>query len=165
MTSTPPPTPPLSPAQVSVIAAYARGATSSSQVSAQLGISDRAIRGHIQRAARRAGITGRPLPALVDYAYRHRYFDDIPDLAITNRATPSRLRLPGSQRRTLQCLAQGMSTGATARELGVKRETAREYRNRLYARLGTVYAYRAVALGWQHGILGQARALEEATRR
>jgi len=151
----------LSPTQVQVIAAYARGAATS-EVSARLGISQRAIRHHIQRAAARAQIAGRPLPGLVDYAYRHGYFDDIPDLAVKTPGAPPRLRLPRSQQRTLQYMAQGLSTGATARDLGVSRETARVYRNRLFERLGTVCAYHAVALGWQHNLLP---AREEAAGR
>ncbi|MCI3277581.1 helix-turn-helix transcriptional regulator [Streptomyces cylindrosporus] len=148
---------PLSPAQVRVIAAYACGG-STATLTADLGMSERTIRRHVQRAARRATISNRVLPGLVDYAYRHGYFADIPDLAIKPRTPPPHLRLPISQLRTLQYMAQGLSTGATARKLGIKRESARAYRDRLYERLGTTCAYRAVALGWQWGLLGPANS-------
>ncbi|MCX5239751.1 LuxR C-terminal-related transcriptional regulator [Streptomyces prunicolor] len=143
----------LTPAQTGVIAGYARGHRMQ-QVAAELGISPRAVRGHVSRAARRTGIEGRSLGALVDHAYRHGDFDTIPDLAIKTQPVPPALRMPRSLRRTLQCIARGLSTSATAQELGVSRATAREYRRRLYEQLGTTLPPRAVALGWQWRLLG-----------
>ncbi|WP_019060021.1 LuxR C-terminal-related transcriptional regulator [Streptomyces prunicolor] len=145
----------LTPAQTGVIACYARG-HGTQQVAAELGISPRAVCGHVSRAARRTGIEGRSLGALVDHAYRHHDFDGIPDLAVKTQAVPPALRMPGSLRRTLQCTARGLSTSATAHELGVGKATVREYRRRLYERLGTTLPPRAVALGWQWRLLGAA---------
>ncbi|MFI1535506.1 LuxR C-terminal-related transcriptional regulator [Streptomyces anandii] len=142
----------LTPAQIRVIAGYARG-LQAAQIATDLGISPRAIRGHVGRAARRTGTTGRPYAALIDHAYRHRDFDDFPDLAV-KAATPPELRLERCLRRTLECLARGMSTNATAQALGVSKATAREYRHRLYRRLGTTHPPHAVALAWQNRLLG-----------
>lgn len=151
----------LTPAQIGVIAGYARGHRTQG-VAADLGISPRAVRGHVSRAARRTGTEGRSLSALVDHAYRHGDFDDFPDLAIKSQPVPAVLRLPRSLKRTLQCIARGLSTSATAIELRIGRATVREYRRRLYERLGTTLPPRAVALGWQWKLLGAVATVEGA---
>ncbi|MFI5880883.1 LuxR C-terminal-related transcriptional regulator [Streptomyces sp. NPDC051554] len=151
----------LTPAQTAVIAGYARGYTTL-KVEERLGLSERAIRHHIERAARRADVTGRPLPGLVNYAYLHDLFSGISRLAIRTRTPPPHRQLARSQQAVLECMALGMSTNATARHLGIGRETTRAYRRGLYRRIGTTSPPHAVALGWQWGLLshtGQAAVL------
>jgi DNA-binding CsgD family transcriptional regulator len=83
----------LTPAQIQVIAGYARGLTME-EVGKDLEISPRAVRGHTARAARRLQIDGPRLSVLVDYAYRHGAFAEVPDLA-PGMTTPSAYRLGG----------------------------------------------------------------------
>lgn len=142
----------LTPAQTAVIAGYARGHTTF-KVAEDLGMSERAIRHHVERAARRAGVTGRPLPGLVHHAYLHDLFSGLSRLAIRTQTPPPHLQLARSQQAALECMALGMSTKATARHLGIGRETARAYRRSLYRRIGTTSPPHAVALGWQWGLL------------
>jgi DNA-binding CsgD family transcriptional regulator len=117
-------------------------------------MSPRAVLGHVAKAGRRLQVDGHRQEAIVDHAYRHGDFDDLPDLAVRAAATPQSLRVPRCLRRTLACIARGLSTGATANELHVTRSTVREYKRRLQQTLGTEKQPRMVALGWQFRLLG-----------
>lgn len=145
----------LTPAQIAVIAGYARG-HGTERVAAELGISPRAVRGHVHRATRRLQLSGRSLAALVDHAYQYDDFTGYPDLAVKTQPVPPAFRLPRSLVRTLQCIARGLSTSGTAQELGVGKTTVREYRRRLWTQFGTTQPARAVALGRQWRLLGPA---------
>ncbi|MCX5285955.1 LuxR C-terminal-related transcriptional regulator [Streptomyces sp. NBC_00198] len=144
----------LSPAQISVIAAYARG-LHTAQVCTTLGMSQRAVRGHIARAARRAHITGRPLGGLVHHCYQQRLFDTsaYPDLAVRTTAPPPALRLQHRPRIVLGCMAEGLSLNATANELGISKASVMTYRKRIFAQFGTRELPRVIAMGWQWGHL------------
>ncbi|WP_369043442.1 helix-turn-helix transcriptional regulator [Streptomyces sp. Midd1] len=145
---------PLSPAQISVIAAYARGHRTA-KVSEVLGMSERAVRGHIARAARRARVSGRPLGGLVHHCYKHRLFepDTYPDLAVRTTATPPALRLQPRPRIVLGCMAEGLSLNATARELGISKASVMTYRTRVFAQFGSRELPRVIAMGWQWSLL------------
>ncbi|MFC8676744.1 LuxR C-terminal-related transcriptional regulator [Streptomyces griseorubiginosus] len=154
----------LTPAQINVIACYARG-QNAPQIAAVLGISPRTVRSYCKRAAICTNVEGRTLAALVDQAYRRGAFTDAhPDLARKAAVTPPELRLPHSLHRTLQCLAKGLSTQETAREFGVSPATVKEYRRRLYETLGTESAPQAVAIGWQNRLLGPAASARPGPR-
>ncbi|MBA4865954.1 helix-turn-helix transcriptional regulator [Streptomyces sp. PSKA54] len=144
-------TQPLTPCQIRVIAGLARGHLAA-RIGQDLGISPRTVHNHILRAAARAGLHGRPQPQLVDYAYRHGY---LADLAPEQRAPIFALSARLAQ--TLDCLARGLSVNGIADELGVGRDTAHEYRRRLYRLLQARTRAHAVALGWQMELLGRAR--------
>ncbi|MFJ8798472.1 LuxR C-terminal-related transcriptional regulator [Streptomyces sp. NPDC102487] len=144
----------LSPAQISVIAAYARGLRTA-QVCATLDMSQRAVRSHILRAARRAQVSGRPLGGLVHHCYKHQLFDadTYPDLAIRATAPPPALRLQNRPRLVLGCMAEGLSLNATAQELGISKASVMTYRRRVFAAFGSRELPRVVAIGWQWGHL------------
>ncbi|MET7944399.1 LuxR C-terminal-related transcriptional regulator [Streptomyces sp. NPDC005302] len=148
------PAPKLTPGQIRVIAAYARGLRTS-QITKTLGMSERSVRDHVARAAKRAQIEGRPLGALIHYAYTHGLFDgtEYADLAVRTRETPPQLRLPRGLCLVLGCMAEGLSLGATGKELGISRTTVMQYRKRIYTRFHTRELSRAVAMGWQWGLL------------
>lgn len=145
---------PLSPAQISVIAAYARGHRTA-KVSEVLGMSERAVRGHIARAARRAQVSGRPLGGLVHHCYVNSLFDadTYPDLAVRTSAPPPALRLQPRPRFVLGCMAEGLSLNATARELDISKASVMTYRKRIFAQFGTRELPRVIAMGWRWGHL------------
>ncbi|MFJ4787621.1 LuxR C-terminal-related transcriptional regulator [Streptomyces sp. NPDC088794] len=156
----PAPDRPFTPVQVLVIAGYARGQKAEA-IATSLGISPRAVRSHTSRAAKRVP-RGRSLAALVDHAYASGAFEGIPDLAVKRQSTAPAVQLARCLVRTLDCMARSLSTSDIALELGISRNTVREYRRRLLAQLGTEYPPHAVARAWQ---LGVRRAASPAARR
>ncbi|MFE5140373.1 LuxR C-terminal-related transcriptional regulator [Streptomyces fagopyri] len=143
----------LTTAQIGVLAGYARG-WPTDRVATALAISPKTVRGHVRRATERLGIkNARPLPALVHHAYTHCDFVGIPELAVLDHPTPSKMRLPDFQNQVLQGIAHGLSMDAIASELGVEKGVANTHRRNLFTRLGTSRAEHAVALAWQAGLL------------
>lgn len=123
----------LSAAEVAAVREYARGRTPG-----------RSARARVRWLSIRLGIPGTPA-ALVDYAYRHGYLaPEVP------RRRPD---LPPLLVRQLECLAQGLGTRATSGELGVARSTVRQYKRRLLDAMGVKTSERAVAIGWETGLL------------
>ncbi|MFJ6085103.1 LuxR C-terminal-related transcriptional regulator [Streptomyces sp. NPDC092369] len=145
---------PFTPAQTLVIAGYARGQKADA-IATSLGISSSAVRNHTRRASKRIEVRNRSLAALVDHAYASGAFDGIPDLAV--KRTPHVMPIVRSLQQVLDCLVRGMSTNGIALELAISRSTAREYRRRLFAQLGTDYPPHAVARAWQMGLRRPAR--------
>ncbi|MGW3690134.1 LuxR C-terminal-related transcriptional regulator [Streptomyces sp. NPDC005125] len=138
----------LSQAQAQVIAGLARGHTAP-RIGHDLTISPCTVQTRIRRAADRAGLRGRPQPQLVDYAYRHGYLAGlVPELR-------SPVMLSQRQRDVLDGLSSGLSVEELAAEMGVGRDTAHEYRKRLYGVLGVRTRGHAVVLGWQAGLFGE----------
>jgi DNA-binding CsgD family transcriptional regulator len=140
----------LTPAQVRVIAGYARGRRTR-EIAADTHVTPKAVRSHLIRAAARAGLPGYRQAALVDHAYARGY--------LTNLQPETRppASVAGRQLQVLRLLAEGLTAEEIAVRLGVKPSTVIEHCNRLYAALGARHRAHAVALGWQAGLLGPDR--------
>lgn len=115
-------------------------------IATTLNLSTPATRSHLNRAAARLTLTGLPRPRLVDYAYRHGHLTPAEPAPLTE--------LPPRQAQLLDALSRGMTTAQAAAQLHIGYHDAHWHRRRLYARLGARTSAHAVALGWQHQLLG-----------
>lgn len=137
----------LTPAQVRVIAGYARG-RHTHEIAADTHVTISAVRAHVTRAVARVGLHSHRQAVLVDHAYACGYLAGLPP---EPRPPAS---VAGRQREVLLYLAEGRTTDEIAVLLGVTAHTANEHRRRLYEALGAHTRAHAVALGWQAGLLG-----------
>ncbi|MDT0409917.1 MULTISPECIES: helix-turn-helix transcriptional regulator [Streptomyces] len=139
----------LTPAQVRVIAGYARGRRTH-EIAADAHVTISAVRARVDRAIARAGLKSHRQAALVDHAYARGY---LAGLQPEPRPPAS---VAGRQLQVLRFLAEGLTAEEIAAQLGLKPSTVIEHCTRLYATLGARHRAHAVALGWQAGLLGPA---------
>jgi DNA-binding NarL/FixJ family response regulator len=144
---------PLTDRQVQVIAGFARGHTSR-QIARRLDITWQTVDDHRKNIS---SATGRNTRAeIVNHAYEHGYLDDLPP------EYRSYIWLKPFEQQVLELMALGLVDAAIARRLGRPEGTVASCVQRLFKKLGVAGRAHAVAIGWQHCLLGCVRQQEAA---
>lgn len=144
---------PLTDRQVQVIAGFARGHTSR-QIGNRLGIGWQTVDDHRKRISSATGCGDRA--GIVDFAYREGYLTGLPP---EDRAY---IWLKPFEQEVLELLPLGLSNAAIGRRLFKSEGSVASCVQRLFRKLGVAERAHAVAIGWQHGLLGCVRQQEAA---
>ena len=141
----------LSRRQIHMLAGAARGQTND-QIAAALGVKHATVSSTLLRAGRELGTGSRA--GMVHRAYQEGFLAGLapeprPDLHISH-----------AQAAVLRGLAQGCSAQEMAVILHVSPNTVKTHLRKLFTALGATSRSHAVALGWQHGLLGADSTLQ-----